>query len=213
MRPISTFTAMALSMALLAGCKCNSSKPEVQEEKAIELDSTQTAQSIMQEDSAMVFDDMNTPWIQENFTKKGFDWNGFKLISFWGEDSADKKPANLTPDFLKRFASVLRWSPDSAYILDIGSYGGVVLKDSNGQPVVAKGEPDTEVSIIFPKENKKTRVLFAGPSLHVLNATWADSSQVAMLGTLDTSRNGSKIDTLLWLIDVKENMYRKYKWH
>lgn len=205
-----TITAVALLVVAVAGCKCNN---KAEEDKAIELDSTQTAQSIIQEDSVMVFDNMNDPWITENFKTRGFTWSGFKLVSFWAEDSSAKKPASFTPDFFTRYASVLKWSPDSLYVLDIGSYGGVVVKDSSGNSIVAKGEPDTEVSLLYPKENKKTRVLFAGPSLHVINATWADSSQVAMLTTLDTARNGSKQDTILWMIDVKENFYRKYKWH
>lgn len=209
MRNFTIHTVAALLLTV-AGCKCNNDKAE---EKAIELDSTQTAQSIIQEDSVMVFDNMNDPWITENFKTRGFSWSGFKLVSFWAEDSAAKKPANFTPDFFKRYASVLKWSPDSTYVLDIGSYGGVVVQDTTGKSIIAKGEPDTEVSLLYPKENKKTRVLFAGPSLHVINATWADNSQVAMLTTLDTARNGSKQDTILWMIDVKENFYRKYKWH
>ncbi|BAV09669.1 hypothetical protein SAMN05421788_1011100 [Filimonas lacunae] len=213
MRPTSTITAIALSVAVLTGCKCNNNKQQAQEEKAIELDSSQTALSIIQEDSAMVFDDTNTPWVKENFIQKGFDWKGFKLISFWAEDSVEKKPVTTAPDFYTHYASVLKWSPDSSFVLDFGSYGGVVTSDSNGKSIVAKGEPDTEVSILYPKESKKSRILFSGPALHIINATWADSSQVAMLGTLDTSVNGNKPDTLLWMIDVREHFFRKYKWH
>lgn len=207
-----TITAVALLVAMVAGCTCNNTD-KAQDDKAIELDSTQTAKSIIQEDSATVFDNMNGPWLNENFTRKGFNWSGFKLVSFWAEDSTEKKPTTFAPDFFKKYASVLKWSPDSAYVLDVGSYGGVVLQDTAGKPVVARGEPDTEVSILYPKESKKSRVLFAGPALHVINATWADSSQVAMLATLDTSSVGSKPDTILWMIDVKERFYRKYKWH
>lgn len=207
-----TVTAIALLMVSIAGCTCNNND-KAEEDKAIELDSTQTAQSIIQEDSVMVFDNINDPWITENFITRGFSWSGFKLVSFWAEDSSAKKPANFTPDFFTRYASVLKWSPDSTCILDMGSYGGVVLQDTTGKPIVAKGEPDTEVSLLYPKENKKARVLFAGPSLRVINATWADTSQVALLTTLDTSSVSAKPDTILWMIDVKENFYRKYKWH
>jgi len=206
-------TTVALLLITLAGCKCNNKQEAQQEEKAIELDSTQTALSIIQEDSTMVFDDRNSAWRNENFTQRGFNWDGFKLQSFWAEENFERKDANLTPDFLKHYAPVLRWSPDSSYILDIGSYGGVVMQKADGNTTVEKGEPDTEVSLVFPKENKKTRVLFAGPSLHILNATWADSTQVAMLGTLDTSATGAKPDTPLWMIDVKDHFFRKYKWH
>ncbi|RXK83920.1 hypothetical protein [Filimonas effusa] len=196
----------------ISACKCNSNNEAVKEEEAVVLDSAQTALNIIAEDSATVFDDATRQWLGQSLKQPAVNWDRFKLISFWAEDSMQKADAALPRDFYNRFASVLKWSPDSSYILDIGSYGAVVVKDRTGKDVVEAGEPDSEVSIIYPKEHKKARILFGGPSsLQVLNASWADSSQVAMLALQDTSRTG-RPDTLLWLIDVKEHFFRKYKW-
>lgn len=189
-------------------CKCNNGKVE---EETIEMDSAQTAQSIISEDSSYVFNPVTQSWINQRLNTASFNWKRFKLLSFWAEEPGEKTEAATTPDFYNRYASVLRWSPDSSYVLDIGSYGGVVLQDTTGKHIVAAGEPDTEVSILFPKEKKKTRILFGGPSLRVFNGSWADSSQVVILGSLDTAHVG-RPDTLLWLMDVKEHFFRKYKW-
>ena len=209
MRKLSFLLAVVCT---ISSCNCNNNNEAVKEEEAVVLDSAQTALSIIAEDSATVFDNATRQWLGQSLKQTAVDWSHFKLVSFWAEDSMQKADAALSPNFYNRYASVLKWSPDSSYILDIGSYGAVVVKDRTGKDVVVAGEPDSEVSIIYPKENKKARILFGGPSsLQVLNASWADSSQVAMLALQDTSHAG-KPDTLLWLIDVKENFFRKYKW-
>lgn len=201
---------LAITM-VVSSCNCNNHKSDKKEDEAIELDSAQTAQSIISEDSVTVFDNTTRQWLGQSLQQNTLNWNRFHLVSFWAEDSLQKTDAVQPADFYSKYASVLKWSPDSNYVLDIGSYGAVLLKDTAGKSFVAAGEPDSEVAILFPKEQKKTRILFAGPSLRMINASWADSSQVAMLGSLDTSHTGHP-DTLLWLIDVKERFFRKYKW-
>lgn len=206
MRKIPVFLAIA---AIVSSCNCNNNGKK--EEETIELDSAQTAQSIISEDSTIIFDNSTRQWLGQSLQQNSLNWNRFRLLTFWAEDTLEKTDAGTPPDFYTKYAPVLKWSPDSNYVLDIGSYGAVVLKDTTGKHFVAAGEPDSEVAILFPKENKKTRVLFGGPSLRIINASWADTSQVAMLGSLDTSHTGHP-DTLLWLIDVKERFFRKYKW-
>jgi hypothetical protein len=208
MRKIPAILTIAM---VISSCNCNNHKSDKKEDEVVELDSTQTAESIVAEDSATIFDNSTRQWLGQSLQQTTLSWDRFKLVSFWAEDSLLKTDTPASADFYSKYASVLRWSPDSTYVLDIGSYGAVLLKNKEGKEVVAAGEPDSEVSLLFPKENKKTRVLFGGPSLHILNASWADSSQVAMLGSLDTSHTGHP-DTLLWLIDVKEHFFRKYKW-
>lgn len=199
-------------MCTISACNCNNNNEPAKEEEAVVLDSAQTALTIIAEDSVTVFDNTTRQWLGQSLNQPAVNWDRFKLVSFWAEDSIQKTNATLSPDFYNKYATVLKWSPDSSYILDIGSYGAVVTQDKTGKHVIEAGEPDSEVSVIYPKENKKARILFGGPSsLQVLNASWADSSQVAMLAVQDTSHAG-RPDTLLWLIDVKENFFRKYKW-
>lgn len=206
MKQYLTYAACIL-LVLQTGCTCNNNK-----NKNADTDSVETARSISAEDSALLFDRQAHLFISNTLQTTAWKWNQFSLEEFWAEDSVDKKTFTPEADFYKKYADVLKWSPDSTYILDIGSYGSVVLKDTNGNNHIMPGDPDTEVALLYPKEHKKWRLLFGGPSTHVLDAVWADSSDVAMLGALDTKETGHP-DTLLWIIDVKENFFRKYKWH
>lgn len=200
-----------IGLLFIVSCNCNNNKKA--EEKEEVLDSVQTASSIASEDSSMIADNNTRVFINNTLQNTGWQWNRFKLVEFWADDSLgkDKKPFSPPPDFYNKYASVLKWSPDSTYLLDIGSYGSVITQDKSGKSHVMAGDPDTEVSLILPKENTKTRLLFSGPSMHIFNAVWADSTEVAMLGAQDEKNTGHP-DTLLWLIDVKENFFRKYKW-
>ncbi len=199
------------AMLFIVACKCNNNKNTADKEEV--LDSVQTASSIASEDSSMVTDNDTRSFINNTLQNTNWQWNRFKLVEFWADDSLGKSKTAFNPasDFYDKYASVLKWSPDSSYILDFGSYGAVLTKDKKGNSHVVAGDPDTEVSLIYPKEKTKARLLFSGPAMHVLNAVWADSSEVAMLGALDEKNTGHP-DTLLWLIDVKENFFRKYKW-
>ncbi|RFM30289.1 hypothetical protein [Deminuibacter soli] len=201
------FAAACLLAIFYTGCTCNSSS-----NKTGETDSVQTARNIIAEDSAMLFDDTAQAFILRALQLQSLPWNRFTLEEFWAEDSIQKKPFTADTGFYNKYAGVLRWSPDSSYVLDIGSYGSVVLKDKKGNNHIVAGDPDTEVALLYPKEQQKWRLLFGGPSTHIFNAVWPDSTEVAMLGVLD--REGtSNDDTLLWLIDVKGNFFRRYKWH
>ncbi len=101
--------------------------------------------------------------------------------------------------------------PDSTYVLDIGSYGSVKVKDKTGKTRIESGEPDTEVSLIYPKAKNKARLLFFGPGAVIVDGRWLDSSQVAVVGMYDENENHHS-DTLLWIINAKDNFFRKYKW-
>lgn len=201
------FFAAALLLTLIlvqAGCTCNSSN------KNVEADSVQTAKNIAAEDSIMVFDSPHRSFIASTL-QSDWNWSNFTLQEFWAEDSIVTKPYTTDTGFYQKYGPVLRWSPDSSYVLDFGSYGSVVTKDLKGNDHLVAGDPDTEVSLLYPKDHKKWRLFFGGPSTHVLNAAWTDTTEVAILGSLETDT--SQADTLLWLIDVKQNFFRRYKWH
>jgi hypothetical protein len=185
----------------------NNAEPPVEE---VTLDSAQTAKSIREEDSAKIFNN-NAEWLTKNLKNNSINWNKFKLTEFWGVDSLEKRAFVPAADFYKNYASVLRWSPDSSFVLDIGSYGSVLVKDKAGKMSVAGGEPDTEVSMINTNEKTKSRLLFLGASSEIFDSKWIDSSQVAIMGTVDEKGN-NMVDTLMWLVDVKQNFFRKYRY-
>lgn len=203
---------ISAGILLLASCSCGGGKKQDAEEAT---DSVHVAHDIVIEDSTMIYDNNTSAWLGQALNKPAINWSRFKLVEFWGEDSTtERQPLKTNPDFYKNYAPVLKWSVDSMHVLDIGSYGSVMMKNKAGKDTLVHGEPDTEVSLLYPKENLRKRILFGGPSVRVLNAVWADSSEVAMLTSVEKIDSAQKghTDTLLWLIDVKNNFYRKYKW-
>jgi len=195
----------------LISTSCSNNEQDVKKENTVVDDSLQTVKSIVSEDSVMVFRNDASNWIGESIQKTGLDWNRFHLTEFWSDDSLQEKPFKPSQGFYKDYAQVLRWSPDSSYVLDIGSYGSVKVKDRYGKTRIEMGEPDTEVSMIYPKTKSKTRLLFFGPGTVIVDGRWLDASQVAVLGMYDEKGNHHP-DTLLWIINAKDKFFRKYKW-
>jgi hypothetical protein len=190
---------------------CGSNEQQAKKENTVEDDSLQTVKSIVSEDSVIVFRNNANNWIGESIQKTGLDWNRFHLTEFWSDDSLKEKSFEPSEEFYKDYEEVLKWSPDSTYVLDIGSYGSVKVKDENGKIHIKSGEPDTEVSMIYPKTKSKTRLLFFGPGTVIVDGRWLNDSQVAVLGMYDEKGNHHP-DTLLWIINAKDKFFRKYKW-
>lgn len=190
---------------------CNSNNEEQAQEKKQEDDSTQTVQSIVSEDSAMIFNNAASGWINRSMQKNSLNWNRFHLEEFWSDDSLVQQSFQPEKNFYKDYTPVLRWSPDSNYILDIGSYGSVKVKNADGTTKIEGGEPDSEVSLIDAKTKTKTRLLFFGPATIVSNGGWLDSTQAAVLAMHD-EKGDHHPDTLLWIINVKDKFFRKYKY-
>ena len=204
-------TGIGVIIFVLSVASCSGNEKEQQKENTVSDDSVQTLQSIASEDSMMIFNNRAENWISRSIQKNNIDWNRFNLDEFWSDDSLQKKSFEPEKEFYKDYAQVLRWSPDSNYILDFGSYGSVKVKDKAGNTRIEGGEPDTEVSMIYPKEKSKTRLLFFGPGTTIIDGRWLDSSQVAVLGLYDEKGNHQS-DTLMWIINAKENFFREYKW-
>jgi hypothetical protein len=121
-----------------------------------------------------------------------------------------KKYFKAEPGFYKDYASLLKWSPDSSYVLDIGTYGKVLVKDKMGNARIEDGEVDTKASLLFPKTDASAELIFLGSSGSFIDGLWIDSTRFSILGVFDEKGN-QKPDTLLWVIDAKENFFRKYK--
>jgi hypothetical protein len=190
---------------------CGNNEQQAKKENTVEDDSLQTVKSIVSEDSVIIFRNKANTWIGESIKKPEVDWNRFHLTEFWSDDSLEEKSFEPSEEFYKDYEQVLRWSPDSTFILDIGSYGSVKIKDQGGKTRIESGEPDTEVSMIYPKTKTKARLLFFGPGTIIADGRWLDAAQVAVLGMYDEKGNDHP-DTLLWIINAKDKFFRKYKW-
>ena len=181
------------------------------EEKTIVSDSVQTINSIAAEDSTMIFENNIDNWLTESLHNPTLNWQKFQLQEFWYEDSLKQLPLHESAQFYKEYAPVLKWSPDSSYVLDMGSVGTTIITDKKGNTKVADGDIDTQVSLLLPKQKKKEQLLFFGSNTSLIDARWIDSTQIAVFGAF-TEKPNQPADTLLWIIDAKNNYFRKYKW-
>ncbi|MGN6619131.1 MAG: hypothetical protein ACTHJ5_18290 [Ilyomonas sp.] len=194
---------------LICIASCNNKKGEEANEESPAMDSTQTAANIVTEDSTMIF---NNPGDLNNQTATSVrsNWNRFKLKDFWYEDSLQQKPYEANAEFYNDYDSLLKWSKDSSYILDIGSYSMMSVKDRHGKKHLESGEADSEIALLDPKTKMRTRLLFFGPGATIAGAQWIDSNQVAILGVLDEDAD-NKPDTTLWIIKPKDKFFKKYE--
>lgn len=199
-----------LSILLLSIFSCNNNQNEQEENVEPVLDSFQAAQSIADEDSVLIFENNADKWLDLSLKSNTTNWKKFRLKEFWYQDSLKKE--NFTPaeGFYKDFAPLLKWSADSTYVLDIGTYSKVLVQDKNGVKRIEDGEIDTKAMLIFPKENAATQLIFLGSAGNFIDGKWLDSTTFSILGTFDEKGN-QKPDTLLWVIDAKDKFFRKYK--
>jgi hypothetical protein len=170
-------------------------------------DSLTVTNNARTEDSTVIHTKAVTDWINDNYKSLGS--KQFTLEDFSSNDSVLTEAFAPNSDFFKNYRSVLRWSPDSAFILDIGSYGSVLVKDVNGNYKVEAGEPDTEVALLDLKNKARKRLLMAGPSSTIVDGKWINNNVLLVTGTFDKTGSGDR-DTLMWLINVKENFFSLY---
>ena len=186
---------------------CGNNKKDVE---PTTLDTLNQAAIIKKQDSVLT-NEVAKEWLKGELRVPMVRWSNLELENFWDDETLAEQPFTLTKEFLKNYSSVLRWAPDSSAILDIGSYGSVVVEKENGTTVLEGGEPDTEISVIFPQTNKKARLLFAGPASYIINATWLSNAEAIIAGTFNAEGNQQR-DTLLWLVDVQQKRFRLYNY-
>ncbi len=196
--------AIVLIAALLQSCKNGNDKQAVQIN-----DSLAAVERIVSNDSLMIINDSADNWLANELSQNQISWNQFQLKEYYKNDSLEPDLVAPSEEFYKNYKSVIRWSPDSSYLVDFGSYGSVLVKDNEGNVRVEPGEPDSEVSLLQPSENLKWSLFFVGPSASIFNAKWVNKENVLILGSFDETGVG-KPDTLFWLVDVKQNFYRMY---
>ncbi len=212
------YSLAIICIVLLAGlssCNNNKGNKAVNDSLRADLpvlsDSMQAVHDIDSADYASLFKSKTNVWLSGMFDNKQTKWDNFHLVDYWKDENLKSTPFTLTKKFYADYAMFLKWSPDSSYIFDM-SYGMMVNKDKSGNTSFESGSVDNEVALLNLANKTKTRLIFFGPGTTPVNARWVDSSQVALIGLFDTSGNNPP-DTLMWLIDVKENFFRKYSYH
>jgi len=213
---LATVCVIAIFIAGLASCNNNKGNKAVNDSLHADLtvlsDSMQLVHDIDSADYASLFKSKSNVWLSALLDNKETKWGNFHLVDYWKDDSLKPLPFIPAKNFYTNYAMYLKWSPDSSYIFDMGSYGVTVNKDKDGNTSLESGDIDNEVTLLNPAAKTKTRLIFFGPGITPVNARWIDSSQVALISLFDTSASHNP-DTLMWLINVKENFFRKYTYH
>jgi hypothetical protein len=120
--------------------------------------------------------------------------------------------AELPKDFFKKYGPLLVYSKDSSRFIDLFSYGYIIEPNKEGKLVARRGEPDQEVSIVNPKSDMRTRVLFCGTACSIESGTWINNDVVALYGL--TSENGDDIYTpVIWFINTATGAITTYYYH
>ena len=158
-----------------------------------------------QNDSVPLFSPAVAAWVNANLKTAH---TTLALEERWQDDSLQQEPFQLTQSFAQNYKTVLRWSPDSNYILDIGSYGAVVEKNNDGEVDLQYGEPDTEVALIDTKKSLRTRLFYVGPSAEIKDGMWLNNTELMVLGTFKS--DVGVIDTLSWKVDLQSNFFALY---
>ena len=187
---------------------CRNKSESEEKNETTKIDSTSTMQKVLEADTLALNAEGVKEWIQQTLKDSAVSTK-MSLEEYWKEDSLVVTPFEGGQTFFNDYKSVLRWSPDSTYVIDIGSYGSVLTKDNRGKPIVEAGEPDSELALIEPRKQQRTRLMFVGPSSNILGARWIDNEQAMVVGTFDRTGNNN-YDTLVWMIDVSDKIFRLY---
>lgn len=213
-----------LAITVLANaCTCNNSESKdpdqptdtsaALEQKEAQLDTVELSRKTSPEH----FDTATQEWVLKTLKKKEFQPADFQAHSNitpaenaptdTAENIESLPTGSLGPtahfempkDFAKHYAPLLRWSKDSNYIVDLGSYGRVTNEDKEGNVTLEAGEPDTRVMLINLIKHEQTQILFGGPGLQVMDAKWVNDS---VFGLIYANTVHTKPDTLLMLTNT-----------
>jgi len=151
------------------------------------------------------------PWLEQSIKNAQVRLRDFKYADNWVEDSLVVSKQNLDKDFLKTYQSVLIYSPDEKKVLDLGSYGTVIQKNSKGQARIQTGEPDIEIAVVdLPTKNRR-RIFFSGPGSLIEKGFWMNDSTVVLAGK---SHEQKAEIPMLWLIRMNDtsNYITRYEY-
>lgn len=150
------------------------------------------------------------PWLKRTTRVTTLRLDNFRYVDNRVEDSLIISHANLTPDFYKTYKPLLVFSPDSSKVLDIGSYGAMVSKNSSGQTNIVQGEPDSEIAVLDRANRTRRRLFFFGPGTAVEKGFWINDSTIVLAGKEEDS--AGVVKPIIWTVRLSPNS-NLYKWY
>ena len=199
---------------LLAACQSDEedkelTPPVATDSVAVDSSITETIDTVLTQNILSVFQGSGAvKKIRE--VENGFDFTRFRMVNTWKEDTAMSQPFRATTSYLKGQGNLLKYSPDSAYILDLDSYAIEVNANKQKEPVKMRG-PDTEVSLIDLQHKNKIRLLFMGPAGSVEEGGWMDNDNIVLLGMEERSNDGTRIP-VIWKYHLPTKTFYLYEY-
>lgn len=201
---------MILCMMLL-GCRCNN-KDKAKENWEDTLNARETAdsfsmESIKQRDSIIIFRNDSITKVLDHLSIQKASWTDAHLMDIdTVAVNTKREKVTINDAFLKKYASVLKMSPDGQNVLDFGSDNMI---EDNG--TLVSREPETNIYIDNTVTGERTLLRQLGASGEVVHAYWVDNQKIAILSTLP-GKNPKKDDTYLNVYDVKSKVMKTYRW-
>lgn len=165
--------------------------------------------------SPVVIEKVDTVLTSESFKfftkpEKQNSMGSYKMVSTWKEDSMIISEFSTTNKFLDTYKELLRFSPDSLYYIDMGSYNVEVETDANGKKIYQDLGPDTEISLVSMNDNKKRRLLFLGPGSIVEDAGWMDKETLLIAGR-QLRPDGNSAYNVIWKYHLPTHTFFMYE--
>ncbi|WP_448672876.1 hypothetical protein [Polluticoccus soli] len=210
------YMGVAMSCLLIAGCKCNNNGKQGRENADSIADSSNMAEvpdsfsmeALKQKDSVSIFHNDTMAHELGRLSIRKETWAAAHLtdIDTVREDSRTTTVA-IDNAFLKKYASILKASPNGNYLLDMGSDNKI---DDPNTGALVDGDPENDVFIIDRQTGKRMALLQLGISGEVKHSHWLDDDKVALLCSLP-SRDPNKSETYLYVYNAKDNVMKTYK--
>lgn len=207
-----TFLYLSVVTALLiAACQSSDNKKQ----PAV-TDNDEDSVIVVGEDTAFSVETIDTfnTLAFSSFAKKrapDFDWSKFRMTGSWKADSLRTTSFKPSAGFFAAYGKLIKYSPDSAFFIDLDSYSLEVKKNATGRWRGTDLGTDTEISLVNPATQTKERLLFFGPGSSVDDAYWLDKNNLVLIGVQDNGDSTGKA-AALWKYNVPEKTFYLYEW-
>ncbi len=140
----------------------------------------------------------------------------FSIDSFIKSDTAKNElftsDFTATDSFYQRFGSLLVYNQDSSLFIDAYSTSWIVETGKGGKLHAREGEVDNEVSIVNTKTNKRTRLLYCGPSCQFQKAFWYNDEIVGVMGMMSEYAD-EYYTPAIWFVNINNGITIPYYYH
>lgn len=203
------FYLLIVSFALYTSCKNADEKPATPETARVDSVETEKVDTLVTAETIQFFNQSGF----SGFAKaraEGFDWNNFKLVNVYKEDSMLTSSFQPGPEFYRSYRSFIKYSPDSTKFVDLDSYNIEISRNNQGTYTGNEMGPDTEVSLVDLEKGEKSRLVFLGPSGSIEDGGWLDNETIVLVGIQDNASADAKT-AVLWKYHLPTKTFFLYE--